>query len=151
VKENPIDKDNITETPNTIEYPHHRGSQIIKPEDVGKRKGRAVSAMEHQTDQQLDIIKTQMELLAQQAQKIQLRKQVSEDIYLAEMRFEPIINHTYHLYKKKDLDSSILSLIAPNNWGKVCPYNYVATVKLLADHTWDVLESAVEKDLTEDQ
>lgn len=144
MNENPIDKDDITENPHSIEYPHHRGSQLVKPEDVGKQKGRALNAMEHQTDQQLELIRDQMALLAEQAKRIQLRKQVSEDIYQAEMRFEPLINHIYHLYKR-DNGNTVLSMIAPNSWGRSgSPYTYVATVKLLADHTWDVLKSAEE-------
>lgn len=144
MNDNPIDKDDITENPHSIEYPHHRGSQLVKPEDVGKQKGRALNAMEHQTDQQLELIRDQMALLAEQAKRIQLRKQVSEDIYQAEMRFEPLINHKYHLYKR-DNGNTVLSMIGPNAWGKSgAPYSYVATVKLLADHTWDVLKSAEE-------
>ena len=46
---NPIDKDKITENPHSLEYAHHAGSALIKPEDQGKIKGRALSAMEHQT------------------------------------------------------------------------------------------------------
>lgn len=137
---NPIDDDHITENPHNLEYPHHRGSQIVKKEDKGKIKGLAISAMEEQTDQQLKQIKEQMELLAEQAKKIQFRKQVSEQIYLAEMRFTPIISHTYYLYER-DNGKCLLSLISKNAWGKNgCPYNYIATVKLLADHTWEILE-----------
>ena len=46
---NPIDPDKITETPSTLPYAHHSGSALIKPEDRGKIKGRALSAMDHQT------------------------------------------------------------------------------------------------------
>ena len=96
---NPIDPDKVTENPNTLEYGHHVGSAVIKAEDVGKQKGRALAAMEHQTDQQLNQIYEQMKLLADQAKKINERKAISEQIYQAHFRFEPIINHTYHLYK----------------------------------------------------
>ena len=99
--QNPIDKDKITETPSTLEYGHHLGSAIVKPEDQGKVKGRALSAMEHQTDMQLDQIYQQMQLLANQAKKLNDRKHISEYIYQAEMKFEPLINHIYHLYEKE--------------------------------------------------
>src|SRR5690606_25656205 len=115
--ENPIDPDKITENPNTLEYPHHAGSALVKPEDKGKIKGRALAAMEHQTDMQLDQIYEQMQLLAAQAKKLNLRKNVSELIYQAEMRFEPLINHIYHLYRKED-GNYLLSLIAPDQWGR---------------------------------
>lgn len=138
--QNPIDPDKITETPNTLEYGHHLGSAVIKPEDQGKLKGRALSAMDHQTDMQLNQIYEQMQLLAEQAKKLNARKEISVFIYQAEMRFEPLINHTYHLYQKEDA-SFLLSLIAPDQWGRSKKnFEFVATVKLLADHTWDILD-----------
>ena len=137
---NPIDPDKITETPSTLEYGHHTGSAVIKPEDQGKLKGRALSAMEHQTDMQMDQIRQQMQLLADQAKSLQDRKVISEIIYSAEMRFEPLINHIYHLYEKENR-TFLLSLIAPDQWGRSKKsFEYVATVRLLADHTWDIIE-----------
>lgn len=142
--QNPIDPDKITEHPSSLEYPHHAGSALVKPEDKGKIKGRALAAMEFQTDMQLDQIYQQMQLLAEQAKKLNLRKDISELIYQAEMRFEPLINHIYHLYKKED-STYLLSLIAPDQWGKSKKtFEYLATVRLLADHTWDVLEGGLE-------
>ena len=138
--ENPIDPDKITENPHSLEYPHHAGSALVKPEDRGRIKGNALSAMEHQTDMQLSQIYQQMQLLADQAKKLNDRKAISEIIYLAEMRFTPLINHIYHLYEKEDR-SHLLSLIAPNQWGRSKKsFEFVATVRLLADHTWDILE-----------
>ena len=139
-KINPIDPDHITENPGTLTYGHHRGSMPVVPTKEGEVKGRALSAREHQTDIQLLQIKQQMELLAQQANKIQSRVEVSEQIYSAEMRFEPLINHVYHLYEKDDA-KHVLSMISPNDWGRRgCPFKFVATVRLLADHTWDIEE-----------
>lgn len=137
---NPIDPDKITENPHSLEYGHNVGSAVVKPEDQGKLKGRALSAMEHQTDMQMEQIYQQMQLLANQAKKIGERKVISEIIYGAEMRFEPLINHIYHLYEKEN-KSFLLSLIAPNQWGRSKKsFNFVATVRLLADHTWDIIE-----------
>lgn len=144
---NPIDPDKITETPHNLPYAHHTGSALVKPEDQGKIKSRGLNAMEHQTDMQLGQIYEQMQLLADQAKKLQERKEISERIYLAEMRFEPLINHIYHLYKKEDRNH-LLSLIAPNQWGKSKnTFQFIATVRLLADHTWDILERSPEAEL----
>ncbi len=137
---NPIDPDKITENPHSLEYPHHAGSALVKPEDKGKIKGRALSAMEQQTDMQLNQIYEQMQLLAEQAKKLQDRKKISEFIYQSEMRFEPLINHIYHLYNKEN-EHYLLSMIGPNQWGRTKNnYNFVATIRLLADHTWDIIE-----------
>lgn len=146
---NPIDKDKITETPNTLEYGHNVGSAVVKPEDQGKMKGRAVSAMEHQTDMQLDQIYQQMQLLADQAKKLNDRKLISTFIYQAEMRFEPLINHVYHLYQKEE-GGFLLSLIAPDQWGRSKrSFEFIATVRLLADHTWEILDKNEEVNLEE--
>jgi hypothetical protein len=139
---NPINPDHITENPHNLPYPHTQGSALVKPEDEGKLKGRALNAMEHQTDMQLKQLYDQMNLLANQAKGLQDRKVVSEKIYGAEMRFEPLINHIYHLYQKDD-KKYLLSLIAPDQWGRSKKtFEFVATVQLLADHTWDVLEKS---------
>lgn len=144
---NPIDKDKITETPSTLEYGHNVGSAVVKPEDQGKMKGRAVSAMEHQTDMQLDQIYQQMQLLADQAKKLNDRKLISTFIYQAEMRFEPLINHVYHLYQKEE-GGFLLSLIAPDQWGRSKrSFEFIATVRLLADHTWEILDKNEEVNL----
>ena len=42
---NPIDPDKIAENPHLLPYAHQVGSAVIKPEDQGKLKGRALSAM----------------------------------------------------------------------------------------------------------
>ncbi len=135
---NPIDPDKVAENPHLLPYAHTVGGSVIKPIDKGRVKGLAVEAMYDQTEMQLDQIREQINLLAVQAQKIKDRVQISEDIYLAEMNFKPLIGHIYHLYKKKD-EKNVLSMIAPAEWGRKSPYEFVATVKLLADHTWDIL------------
>ena len=140
---NPIDKSKTTETPGLLPYAHTAGSALIRPIDKGKVKGQAVAAMYEQTDVQLDQIRKQVELLAAQAQKIHQRVEISEKIYLADMGFKPLISHVYHLYQKKD-GRFALSLVAPHEWGRSQPYEFVATVKLLSDHTWDILEGTAD-------
>jgi hypothetical protein len=136
---NPIDPDKVAENPHLLPYAHTVGGAVIKPEDKGRIKGLAVSAMYEQTDMQLDQIREQIELLAKQAQAIQERVGISERIYQAEIRFTPLINHLYHLYQKGNNDHT-LSMIGPAEWGHSCPYTFIASVKLLADHTWEVVE-----------
>lgn len=132
-------KESTTETPGTLPYAHHSGSALVKPEDQGKISGRAVAAMHTQTEMQMAQIYEQMRLLAEQAKKIQSRVEVSERIYQASMAFEPLINHRYFLYQKAD-GSDFLSMIAPEEWGRKGDWAaFVAEVKLLADHTWEIL------------
>ena len=140
---NPIDDDKITDRPGLLQYAHHLGSAIIKPIDEGRTKGVAMAAMFEQTGNQLNQLREQVEVLVRQAKDIHHRIYISEKIYKAEMRFEPTIMKNYHLYRRKN-DSYTLSLIAPTEWRKNPPYNFVASVKLLSDHTWEVMEMAEE-------
>lgn len=137
---NPIDKDKTTDIPGLIQYPHHIGSLVIKPEDAGKIKSRALSAMYEQTGSQLNQIQKQVELLLAQANEIKQRLEISEKIYQAEFRFEPIIGKEYHLYESEGVYR--LMLIGPLEWGRSAKrnLNFIATVKLLHDHTWTILE-----------
>ena len=142
---NPIDPDKIADNPHSLPYAHTRGSVEVKPIDKGKAKGRAVKAMYEQTDMQLEQIRRQIELLARQARSIQDRVRVSEEIYLAEMNFEPLMGNIYHLYRRSD-GNSLLSLVGPREWGSKPPYRFVATARLLSDHTWEVLEQSTEEE-----
>lgn len=109
---------------------------VIKPNEEGMIKHKALTAMEEQTNMQLDQIRKQIELLALQAHEIQKRKELSMMIYGAKLSFKPNIGQVYHLYEKHD-GSSMLSLVSPKEWGKNGPFKkFIAAVRLLADHTW---------------
>lgn len=131
-------KEKTTDQPGLLPYAHQSGSAIIKPEDKGKITGRAVAAMHSQTDMQMAQIYQQMSLLAEQAKLIQKRVEVSERIYQSSMSFEPLINHVYYLYEKED-GTDFLSMVAPEEWGRSKKFIFVAEIKLLADHTWEIL------------
>ena len=136
-KINPIDPDKIAENPHLLPYAHTLGGALIKPIDRGKVKGLALKAMYKQTDLQMDQIREQINLLAQQAQRIQDRVIISEKIYQAKCGFKPLIGETYYLYTKST-GEYVLSMVAPEEWGANPPFQYEATVSLLADHTWDI-------------
>jgi hypothetical protein len=137
--QNPIDKDKVAENPGLLPYPHHVGGIVIKPEDNGKIKSKALTAMREQTNIQMNQIQKQVELLMQQANDLKERVEISEKIYLADMSFEPVIGHTYHLYIKEDKYK--LLLIGPEDWSKIpATLNYIGTVKMLGDHTWEVIK-----------
>ena len=135
---NPINKDKVAENPGLLPYAHTAGGAVIRPEDMGKVKGRSVLAMRQQTDRQMNQLYEQMEVLARQAKLLAQRKEISERIYDAAMGFEPIINETYYMYER-DTGEDLLSLVAPNEWGRSFKYSrFLAKCLLLADHTWDV-------------
>jgi hypothetical protein len=112
---------------------------VIKATEEGVIKHKALTAMEEQTNMQLEQIRKQIELLALQAQEIQKRKDLSMMIYDAKLSFKPNIGQVYYLYERKD-GSHLLSLVSPKEWGSSGPFKkFVAAVQLLADHTWKEL------------
>ncbi|ULQ57375.1 DUF2452 domain-containing protein [Flavihumibacter rivuli] len=119
-----------------LPYASSVGSVAIRPTEEGMIKHKALQAMEEQTNMQLDQIRQQIELLARQATEIRKRKELSMMIYEAKLNFQPVIGHLYYLYQKKD-DSYALSMVSPKEWGGTGPFKqFMAAVKLLADHTW---------------
>jgi hypothetical protein len=119
-----------------LPYASSVGSVAIRPTEEGAIKHKALLAMEQQTDMQLDQIRQQIELLARQAQELRKRKELSLMIYDAKLSFQPVIGQVYYMYEKKD-GSHVLSLVSPREWGASGPFKqFVAAVKLLADHTW---------------
>ena len=134
-------RENTAENPGLLPYAHQVGSPVIKPQDIGKAKSRALSAMEQQTHAQMEKLYEQMQLLKSQADSIQSRVAISHRIYAVKMSFEPLIGHEYYMYRKLD-HTDTLSLVAPTEWGKNMPFEaYLATVKLMADHTWEIIHS----------
>ncbi len=134
-----IDEDKITENPHNLPYAHNVGSAIIFPDDKDRIKSNAMSAMVEQTNVQMKQIYDQMELLIQQANTLKQRVEISEEIYAAEMGFKPLTGHTYHLYEKEE-GQKVLSMIGPSEWVRGCKYEkYIATARLMGDHTWDVI------------
>ena len=135
---NPINPDKVAENPGLMAYAHSAGGAVIRPDDMGKVKGKSVLAMHQQSERQLNQIYVQMATLAQQAKALRERVEVSERIYKTNMNFEPVLNETYYVYEKED-GSDVLSLVAPNEWGRSYKFSrFIAKVTMLADHTWEV-------------
>lgn len=135
------DRDKITDLPGLIEYAHHAGSAIVKPEDKGRIKGNAVAAMHDQTDRQFRQLYEQMQTLIEQAKYLKNRLEISERIYQATIPFQPVIGKIYFLYLRKN-GEDLLSMVSPNEWGESFPYeSFEAEVRLLSDHTWEVVKT----------
>jgi len=139
---NPIDPDKVAQNPGLLPYAHTIGSGVIRPYDQGKIKSNALLAMEQQTEMQLNQIQEQINLLYMQAKRFKERCDISIWIYEADIGFDPIIGKTYHLYEREN-GKHFLSMVGPNEWGRSKKFTqFVATVRLLADHTWDMLEKS---------
>ncbi len=101
-------KEKTTETPGLLPYAHTSGGAIIRPDDLGKIKGKSVMAMEQQTDNQMQQLYDQMDVLVKQANLLKDRRIISERIYLAEIPFEPLIGHTYYLYQRSETSDALI-------------------------------------------
>jgi Protein of unknown function (DUF2452) len=140
---NPIDPKKVAENPGLLPYAHTAGGAVIRPEDKGQIRGNAMTAMYDQTDRQMEQLRQQMETLVTQAKSLQERKEISELIYQADVNFQPVIHHIYHLYERNTNQTHLLSMIAPAEWGRRAPFRHLATVRLLGDHTWEVLDGGM--------
>lgn len=139
---NPIHPDKVAENPGLLPYAHTVGGAIIIPTEKGILKSKALAAMQQQTQMQLNQIREQIELLAKQARDIQTRTQISEEIYNADIGFDPLIGHRYFLYERTKTGEKVLSMIAPEQWGRSNKLEFRAEVELLADRTWRVIREA---------
>jgi hypothetical protein len=133
-------KEKTTPDPGLIEFAHTVGSAVVKPTDAGKIRGMAVTAMHDQTHRQYKQLYDQMQTLVEQARDLEYRVKLSERIYQAKINFQPVINHIYYLYQRKDT-TDFLSMVGPDEWGRIKPFEvFLGKVQLLSDHTWEVLE-----------
>jgi len=115
------------------------GSVPIRPADKNQIKANAVEVMHHYAQQEIDLLRKQADLIMQQVREIEDRLKISEHIYQSDIRFNPVVNQVYHLYEKDD--HYTLSLIGPNEWGRSkTVLKYIASVRLLGDHSWQVIE-----------
>jgi hypothetical protein len=96
--------------------------------------------MEDQVNRQLAQIKKQIDLLSDQAKELIARRNAAQEIYGAQMNFEPVMGETYYLYAREN-GQRVLSMIPPGNW-RTNPFaEYLYAVRLLSDNTWEVSAS----------
>jgi hypothetical protein len=129
------------------EYGIERGSVAFQASQEGAIKSRAFKVMDEQIDMQMKNIIEQISVLAGQVEDLKTRRKVSEDIYRAKMSFEPLVGDVYYLYMTPK--GYVLSILSPDDFGTEKLANksmsFHAKVKLLADCTWDVLDSGADK------
>ena len=126
--------------PGLLPYGHTIGAPAFRPTEMGVIISKSSAAMNEQVDAQMNQIRKQVELLQQQYRELEERRIISNWIYSAELRFSPDIGHTYYLYKREN-ETVFLTMISPGEWRKP-GLEYLATVKLLSDMTWQVIEKS---------
>lgn len=131
--------------PGLMEYAHSLGGFSVVPNDYGAIKTRGLTAMQEQAQMQIDQIAEQMKLLAKQAQAIKDKMLISQQIFQARYDFQPLVGKVYYLYSNQKGERR-LSMIAPEEWNNSNSLTYIATVKLLADHTWSVVDGELSRE-----
>jgi hypothetical protein len=107
-----------------LEYGTSLSAPNIKKDDVSVFLQQSGTKVNHFFDQKFSEIKNELEKLAELYELNQL-------IYSSELRFEPVMGYTYHLYERAD-KKKFLSLIGPNEWNM----HYICSVTLNTDGQW---------------
>lgn len=110
-------------------YPVSTLSPPIVPNDLTSFKTRGISQVERDLRRKLTEIR---EDYLRAIDHFNWNKLV----YEAEIRFEPVVGETYHLYDMGD-GRRALSMISPDQW----PHLHLATVRLNYDRQWLVVET----------
>lgn len=133
---------------NEINFPYYQGEAKFSPipltvsspqivaTDKGKIRANAVESMIQHAQQQMEMLKKQAQLIMDQVAEIETRVKLSEEIYAADMSFEPVVGQVYHLYEREN-GKKFLSIVGPKEWGRTkADLIHLATVRLLADKSW---------------
>jgi hypothetical protein len=124
--------------PGLLPYGHTIGAPAFRPNEMGVILTKSAMAMNEQVEMQKSQILEQVELLKRQYQELEERRLISIMVYQSEFKFKPESGHTYYLYNRED-GTLFLSLISPAEWKR---FAHIATVKLLSDMTWFVVEKS---------
>ncbi len=135
----------VSDAPGKSEYALERGGTSFAITSEGTIKSRAFKIMDEQIGMQMENIMEQIQVLARQADELKKRRLLSEQIYGAKMKFEPLVGSIYFLYDSPK--GHILSILSPQEFGekklKENQYTYLAKARLLADCTWTILEGKI--------
>lgn len=115
----------------------NQSSIEIDPLRSHKPLSKGLTTLEGQINNSAYQLLEQMEILVKRAKDIQERKRISNIIYSAKIGFEPLVKSVYHLYYLNN--EKFISMIGPNEWGRK-KLDYIATIRLDYDHTWEILE-----------
>lgn len=104
------------------------GSPEIKITDLSIFKKRASYQINTELQAKFNELKAQYEELQRQASQTQL-------VYNATFNFEPIIGHTYHLYRK-NTQENFLSILTPEE----CNFEHLGSFRLETNFMWKKLD-----------
>lgn len=127
---------------NATPYPVDVGGPKFDLVPVEQQKDIMLNVARMHAKQEYDRIMQLVSVLQQQAQLIQQRLDITEQVHAAKYNFQLHHGQKYWLlYDDKD-HCTRLTQIGPNDWstGKPSFYRYICQVQWLGDHTWIEVE-----------
>lgn len=128
--------------PNLLPYPHNVGAPAFHPNQRGVITEQSRKAMSEQVKIQKEQILEQVKLLQKQYSELIDRENISELIYQIDFKFKPVPGQSYYIYLREDDNTYFISLIEPNHWGRTSSPSYIASVRLLYDLTWHIIDKS---------
>lgn len=108
-------------------YGTNVGAPSITTTDTIAWKNRNISKVNHQINAKYLEIKAEYNAMME-------RFEYNNLVYNAKFNFEPIVGHTYHLYRDRNQEL-FLSIIEPNQ----CNFDHEGSFILNADQMWEKL------------
>ncbi len=109
-------------------YPTHVGAPVIIAENLVPWKHKGVGMVNA-------AMAAEYEEIRKQYQSLQERFEYNTLVYSARFSFQPMVGHTYHLYKNKD-GAPFLSILVPEE----CNFDHIGSFRLGSDYVWEKLE-----------
>ena len=116
--------------PRELIYGSNLGAPAIKVDNVAGWKLSNIQNVNTEFQARYDE-------LMKEARKLQKEYEWNEILYTnVEYTFQPVIGHTYHLYKRQN-GTMFLSIIEPCNWN----IEYIASFRLESTNKWNKLKT----------
>lgn len=113
-------------------YASDIGAPAITTTDTVAWKNKNVKAVNHQIEAEYLELKQAYDALME-------RFEYNNLVYGAKFNFEPVVGHTYHLYRDSKQEA-FLSVIAPHE----CSFDCLGSFKLNADKLWERVNNSIE-------
>lgn len=109
-------------------YATNVGAPAIKTENLVPWKNKGVGMVNVAMEAEYEEIKEKYRTL-------QERFEYNNLVYSSKFSFQPMVGHTYHLYKNKK-GEPFLSILAPIE----CHFDHVGSFRLGSDYVWERLD-----------
>lgn len=106
------------------EYGTTLSAPNIKKDDISVFLQQSGTKVNHYFDQKFTEIKSELESL------ISLYE-LNQMVYNSELRFEPVMGYTYHIYERQN-GTKFISMVGPSEWNMP----YICSVTLNTDGQW---------------